>query len=473
MNTLILVHTKALLDQWRQKLGEFLVINHEQEELPPKHSRKKKWSPIGTLSSGGNSLHGIIDIALLQSCVSDDEVKPFIKDYGMVIVDECHHITAVSFERVLKEVTASRVYGLTATPIRKDGLQPIIFMQCGAIRYASGSNEQMASQSFTRLLVPRFTSFRNIGGSNDSYATVIQQLAEDEHRNRLIVEDVRKALAEKRSPIVLTDLTAHVATIAEMLTPHCNNVITLVGADSAKEKRLKMERLQGVDDNEPLVIVATGKYVGEGFDCPRLDTLFLALPVSWKGIIAQYAGRLHRDYEGKSEVCIYDYIDINVPLCEAMYRRRLKGYASVGYTLKPQGLFADVKDETSLIYDGQSFLSHFLRSLAQVKRSVVIACPRVKPGRNSQIMARLLDLVTQGIKIAVVTREPNEHTKRLQMHGAQIILKEDLSLNCAIFDRSVVWYGNVQIISYHNQNDNIVTLHNPELANTILDMLHS
>ncbi len=473
VNTLILVHTKTLLDQWKQKFEEFLIINHEQEVQPSKRGRKKKWSPIGTFSSSGNSLHGIIDIALLQSCVSDGEVKPFVKDYGMVIVDECHHVTAVSFERVLKGVTASRVYGLTATPIRKDGLQPIIFMQCGAIRYTSDSNEQMASQSFTRLMVPRFTLYRNIGANNDSYATVIQQLAEDEHRNRLIVEDVRKALAEKRSPIVLTNLTAHVATIAEMLTPHCNNVITLIGAESAKEKRLKMERLQGVADDEPLVIVATGKYVGEGFDCPRLDTLFLALPVSWKGIVAQYAGRLHRDYEGKSEVRIYDYIDINVPLCEAMYRRRLKGYASVGYSLKPQGLFADVKDETSLIYDGQSFLSHFLRSLAQVKRSVVIACPRVKPGRNSQIMARFLDLVTQGIKIAVVTREPNEHTERLQMHGAQIILKEDFTLNCAIFDRSFVWYGNVQLLGYHSPNDNIITLHNPELATTILNMLHS
>lgn len=472
VNTLILVNNKSLLDQWKQKLEEFLLINHEQEEQPPKRGRKKKWSPIGTLSSAGNSLHGIIDIALLQSCASDGEVKPFVKDYGMVIVDECHHVTAVSFERVLKEVTASRVYGLTATPIRKDGLQPIIFMQCGAIRYTSDSNEQMAKQNFTRLLVPRFTPYRNIGEENDSYTIVIQQLAEDEHRNYLIIEDVRKALAEKRSPIILTNLTAHVATLAEMLKPYCNNVITLVGVESTKEKRLKMERLQGISDDEPLVIVATGKYVGEGFDCPRLDTLFLALPVSWKGIVAQYAGRLHRDYDGKSEVRIYDYIDINVPLCETMYRRRLKGYATVGYTLKPQGLFAEVKDETSLIYDGQSFLTHFLRGLAQVKRGIVIACPKVKPGRNSTIMARLLDLATQGVKIALVTREANEHTEYLQMHGVQIIIKEDLTLNCAILDHSIVWYGNVQILGYHSSNDNIITLPNPELATTMLNILH-
>lgn len=471
VNTLILVHTKALLDQWRQKLEEFLVINHEQEEMPRKRGRRKVWSPIGTLSSAGNSLHGIIDIALLQSCVSEHEVKPFVKDYGMVIVDECHHISAVNFERVLKEVTAARVYGLTATPIRKDGLQPIIFMQCGKIRYTSDPQQQMASQGFTRLLVPRFTPYRNVGCDIDNYANVIQQLAEDEYRNRLIVEDVRQVLAEQRSPIVLTNLKAHVATLAEMLQPHCKNVITLIGAESTKEKRLKMERLQGIPYDEPLAIIATGKYIGEGFDCPRLDTLFLALPVSWKGLIAQYAGRLHRDHDGKSEVRIYDYIDMNVPLCETMYRRRLKGYAGVGYSLKPQGLFADVKDDTSLIYDGQTFLSPFLRSLSKVRRSIVISCPKVKPGRNSQIMARLLDLATQGIKVTVVTREQNEHTDYLAQHGISLTEKPGLSLTCTVIDRSMVWYGDINILGYHSTTDHIISLHNPELATTIINYL--
>ncbi len=471
VNTLILVHTKALLDQWKQKLEEFLIINHEPKEIVPRRGRRRKWSPIGTLSSTSNSLHGIIDIALLQSCVNDREVKPFVKDYGMVIVDECHHISAVNFERVLKAVRAARVYGLTATPIRKDGHQPIIFMQCGPIRYTADSWQQMQSQTFTRLLVPRFTAFRYVIEDNPSFSNVISQLAEDKYRNRLIVDDVRNALKECRSPIVLTSLTSHVATMADLLRPICPNVITLVGSESTKEKRTKMEQLQSIAVDEPMVIVATGKYIGEGFDMPRLDTLFLALPVSWKGLIAQYAGRLHRDHKGKSEVRIYDYIDINVPVCEAMYRRRLKGYASIGYSLKPQGLFAEVKDNTSLIYDGQTFLNPFLRSLSQVKRSIVIACPKGNPGRNSQIMARLLDLATQGIKISVITREHNEHTELLQTHGAQVVIKNGLTLNCAIFDRSVVWYGNVAILGYHSANDNVITLHNPELATTLLNTL--
>ena len=472
VNTLILVHTKALLDQWKQKIEEFLIIDHEQEEKNNKRGRKKKWSPIGTLSSNGNSLHGIIDIALLQSCVTEGEVKPFVKEYGMVIVDECHHVSAVNYERVLKKSNAARVYGVTATPFRKDGHQPIMFMQCGPIRFTADTHSQMSNQHFTRLLIPRYTPFREVTDNKASYNNVIQQLAEDGFRNQLIVKDVCAALKEGRSPIVLTNLKSHVETLVEMLRPHCPNVITLVGSALAKEKRLKMELLQNISDDELMIIVATGKYVGEGFDCPRLDTLFLALPVSWKGIIAQYAGRLHRDHRGKEEVRIYDYIDINVPICEAMYRRRLKGYANVGYSLKPEGLFADVIDENSVIYDGQSFISPFLRNLSQVRRNIVIACPKIKMRKQLQIMARILDMVMQGIKIAVFTREVNEHTELLSMHGANVVIKEKLTLNCAILDRSKLWYGSVNILGYHNADDNIITFHNPEIATSLLEQLN-
>lgn len=157
---------------------------------------------------------------------------------------------------------------------------------------------------------------------------MVQKMSEDVNRNRLITDDVCEALKEGQTPIVLTGLTAHVETLTKALAPHCKHVVTLVGSEPAKEKHRRMEYLQNVQPSEPLVIVATGKYVGEGFDYPRLDTLFLALPVSWKGIVAQYAGRLHREYTGKKEVRIYDYIDIRMPMCDVMYRRRLKGYAS-------------------------------------------------------------------------------------------------------------------------------------------------
>ena len=271
VNTLILVHTKALLDQWKSRLEEFLQIDFTEDNLPKKRGRKRVFSPFGTLDSKGNSLHGKVDIALMQSCLEDDGVKPFVRNYGMLVVDECHHVSAVNFERILKYANASYVYGLTATAIRKDGHQPIIFMQCGPIRYSADTKTQMTSQTFERLLVPRFTSYRELTDDKSTYAPMIQKMAEDESRNRLITNDVCEALKEGRSPIVLTSLTAHVKTLANALTPHCKNVVTLIGSESAKEKRQKMEYLQNVPPSEPLVIVATGKYVGEGFDYPRLD----------------------------------------------------------------------------------------------------------------------------------------------------------------------------------------------------------
>ncbi len=331
VNTLILVHNKALLEQWKERLETFLKIDETIEEPEAKRGRKKLSSVIGCLHAGKNSLHGIIDIALIQSCLSDGEAKPFAKDYGMVIVDECHHVSSVSFEQVLRQVTATYVYGLTATPIRKDGHQPIIFMQCGKIRFTSDAKSQMENQGFKRLLIPRFTTFRDITSDRKTYVQITQDLSEDKVRNEFIIEDVKAAVQNGQTPLVLTTRTAHVRVLAQMLIPFANHVIQLIGADSAKKKRLALQELQSIPASESLVIVATGKYIGEGFDYPRLDTLFLTMPIAWKGNVEQYAGRLHREYTGKSEVRIYDYVDIHVPLCDSMYRKRLKGYSRAGY----------------------------------------------------------------------------------------------------------------------------------------------
>lgn len=471
VNTLVLVHTKALLDQWIKALERFLTIDTIPEENERKRKRRKPLSPIGTLSSTGNKLHGIIDIALMQSCISDNEVKTFVKEYGMVIADECHHVSAVNFEQILKTVNARYVYGLTATPIRKDGHQPIIFMQCGPIRYSADAKAQMLSQSFERLLVPRFTPFRPIVGSDLSYTKVAQQLAEDEYRNLFIVKDVIEVLKEGRSPIILTSRTSHVSILAELLKPHCPNVITLIGSESTKDKRQKMEHLQSIPSSEQLVIVATGKYVGEGFDYARLDMLFLVSPVAWKGIVAQYAGRLHREYEGKQDVQIYDYIDIRVPVCESMYRKRLKGYASIGYRIRNNEAFDSLFPITDVIYDGQNFELPFISDLSKAKQSVVVSCPKVKIGRHSQIADRLADLMANGIEIVLYTKEENEDTISLQHQGISVIYKDHLSLHAAIIDKSTIWYGSVNILGYRSLEDNLIRFRNPEIASNLLDSL--
>ena len=471
VNTLILVHTKALLEQWKSRLEEFLDIDYVEEHTSHKRGRKIAFSPFGTLDSNGNRLHGMADIALIQSCFDDKEVKPFVRDYGMVIVDECHHVSAVNFEHVLKRCNARYVYGLTATPIRKDGHQPIIFMQCGPIRYSADAKMQMASQTFERLLIPRFTSYRELADDKMMYIQILQRMVDDDYRNRLIAADVCKVLDEGRSPIVLTSLTSHVVILSAMLADCCKNVITLIGSESMKEKRSKMERLQNVPKEEALVIIATGKYVGEGFDCPRLDTLFLALPVSWKGIMAQYAGRLHRNYPGKKLVQVYDYIDIHIPMCDVMYKRRLKGYASVGYKIQQN----DSKDlfgiGQGVIFNGKNYQNLFFADLSKASKSVIISATKLWFAKRAPILELLADLSARGVEVIVFTRQLLDKDKIL-LNSVQVNVKEKLSLHTAIIDKSIVWYGSVNYLGYNAEDDNAIKIADSFITEEIIKILY-
>ena len=471
VNTLILVHRKSLLDQWKKQLEDFLEINEVVINDGKKRKSRKQQSPIGTLYSGKDTIHGIIDIALMQSCFEGNEVNSFVENYGMVIVDECHHVSSVSFEQVLRRVKAKYVYGLTATPIRKDGHQPIIFMQCGKIRFTADAQDQMNNQSFSRILIPRFTTFRNISSDDKTYTQIVETISKDEARNRLIIDDVHKAIVEGRTPIVLTSLTSHVRELAEMILPYAKHVITLVGADSIKEKRIAMERLRNIPPTDSLAIVATGKYIGEGFDYPRLDTLFLALPISWKGNIAQYAGRLHRNFEGKKEVRIYDYVDIRVPLCDTMYRKRLKGYASVGYgTISTSGKTDLLKKE--LIFDGNTYKVAFHQDLIGIKQSLVISCQRIKYKYPPRLISQLRDLLHNGIEIAVHIKEQGYNEKDLADAGIDVIYRNDLSIQCAIIDKSILWYGNINLLGYNAEDSNIMRLCDPSIATELIDIIY-
>ena len=480
VNTLILVHSKALLKQWHDRLTEFLNIDYPKHEEKNKRGRRKVFSPIGCFDSSGNTLHGIIDIALIQSCLDEDGVKPFVQDYGMVIVDECHHVSSITFEQVLMSIKANTIYGLTATPIRKDGHQPIIFMQCGPIRFTIDAKSQIAKQSFDRFLIPRFTSYNSILEDRLSIATLYKYLSEDEIRNNLIVDDICKAVNTGRTPIILTNRTAHVSVLAEKLKATIKNVISLTGIGTTKEKREAMQRLQTIPDSEQLVIVATGKYVGEGFDYPRLDTLFLALPISWKGLLTQYAGRLHREYEGKKDVRIYDYIDIHEPICDSMYRKRLKGYAAIGYktinTAQPT-LFDNINDIPSSvvenqIFNGSTFYRPYTSDLTKAKHSIVISSPKLYRTEQNPLVTLLKELAQQGIEILITTATENEQTAFIQSKGLSVKVKPKLSLYTTIIDKEVVWYGSINTLGYASKDDNMIKVTDIYLANELIEMIH-
>lgn len=316
-NTLILVHRRELMEQWQERLQTFLEV--------PKQA-------IGMIGGGKNKRTGIIDIAVIQSLNYKGDVKPFVSEYGQVIVDECHHVSAYSFEQVLREVQARYVFGLTATPKRQDGQEAIVRFQLGPVLLKVDAKILSSSRGFSLRVVPRYTHFQIKPGEQASgIQDIYQQLVDNEERNTLIFDDLLTCLDEGRSPLLLVERTAHAEYFAERLQAFAKNVIVLRGRMGKKQREALRAQIASIPDDQERVVIATGKLIGEGFDDARLDTLFLVHPISWSGTLQQYAGRLHRSHVNKEEVKIYDYIDLQVPMLMAMFKKRVKGYRKMGY----------------------------------------------------------------------------------------------------------------------------------------------
>jgi superfamily II DNA or RNA helicase len=315
-NTLVLVHRAQLLDQWRERLAAFL-------DLPI--------DSIGQIGGGKAKQTGIIDVAVIQSLYRKGEVKDLVADYGHIVVDECHHLSAVSFEQVMRRTRARFVTGLTATPVRKDGHHPIIYMQCGPIRFNMPVRSQVDSSPFEHRVVPRMTGVTWAGATPPTIQELYALIAADTARNEQIVRDVVAAVRHGRSPLVLSGRTEHVEKLCIRLRQHCDKVLMLKGGMAAKERARLMQEL--VIEDSPQIIIATGSYIGEGFDDPRLDTLFLAMPISWHGTLQQYVGRLHRLLDSKKVVEVYDYVDSSIPMLARMFEKRLRGYRALGYSI--------------------------------------------------------------------------------------------------------------------------------------------
>jgi superfamily II DNA or RNA helicase len=345
-NTLILVHRKPLLEQWVAQLSLFLGI-------APKE--------IGQIGGGKRKPSRRVDVAMIQSLVRQGSVSDLVARYGHVVIDECHHLPAVSFEQVLTQSTARYITALTATPYRRDGHQPIIHMQCGPTRFTVKSKNQAAQQPFRHRLICRETSFEATGIDRSTPITdVYAALVGDEQRNRQLVEDVTRSVRAGRSPILLTERRDHLDYFASRLRSVVNHLVILHGGMSAKERRTALATLSTLPDCAERLILATGRYIGEGFDDARLDTLFLAMPVAWKGTLVQYAGRLQRLHPDKTEVRIFDYVDRKVPVLARMFDKRLRGYRSIGYTPDDMPFVEEISDP----WDEDSLRGHYDANLS-------------------------------------------------------------------------------------------------------------
>jgi len=322
VNTLVLVHRQQLMEQWVARLATFLSIEDAE---------------IGRIGGGFKKALGRVDVALIQSLVRKGVVNDRVADYGHLVVDECHHLPAASFEQIARRTKAKYLLGLSATVTRKDGHHPIVTMQCGPIRYRVDAKEQARLRPFSHTVVVRPTSFRadevNESDQRMHFKGLCDAMIADPHRNRMICDDVVRAMEKDRSPLVLTERAEHLHALATLLKPQAQHLIVLKGGMGKKRLRDEMSKASSSLRDEKRVILATGKYIGEGFDDSRLDTLFLTMPVSWRGTIAQYAGRLHRIHDSKKDVQIYDYADLNEPMLARMFDRRCKGYEAIGYTI--------------------------------------------------------------------------------------------------------------------------------------------
>jgi len=434
------------------------------------------------LGGGKENLSGIIDIALMQSLNRLGEVKDCVKDYGMIIVDECHHVAAFSFETTLKTANARYVCGLTATPARKDGHHPIIFMQCGPVRYRDDARRQAEKRPFDHFVIPRFTPLRvplDKDETDVSIQDLYAEIAGNGLRNQLIVDDVVKNHENGRSSLILTERVSHVKLIAAKLREKIPDVISLTGGMGTRVTGEILKRITETPADRQLTLIATGRFVGEGFDEPRLDTLFLTMPISWRGTLQQYAGRLHRLFESKKEVLIYDYVDIHVGKLERMYNKRLNGYASIGYKAKGE---VSAPDSIDIIFDKSNFLPVYSNDIISAEREVLIVSPFVTLRRTQQMMQHLEAALQKKVKVIVVTRPLEDFREKdtaslqgalklLKDAGVNMIFRANIHQKFAVVDQRISWYGSINLLSFGSAEESIMRLESPNIANVLVKSL--
>lgn len=482
VNTLVLVHNAEIMKNWVEDFEKFLQIDEEAPEyITPKGRHKKRKSIIGTLSGGRNTLGGILDVAMITSLGQGDEVNPLVKNYGMVIMDECHHAGASIAEDVLNAVSAKYVYGLTATPKRDDGQEQKIFMQFGPIRYRYTAKDRAAAQNVRHFVYPRFTRLYIPNANKLSYNQARRAVVESEVRNEQILSDVAACLQTGRTPLVLTKEKEHAAFLYEQLKSKADHIFLLQGGSSAKQKEELRTQMRAVPSTESVVLVAIGQYIGEGFNFPRLDTMMLTMPISWQGNVEQYAGRLHRDYEGKQDVIIYDYVDAHIRVLESMYYKRLRTYKRIGYEIiaTPN----EEKQTVNAIFDSESYLSVYEKDLQQARKSIYIASPGLNKNKIRRLITLLEERQAAGVSVTVITLPAEsypqariEPTKVLQTMlaatGICVVPQPDLHTHFAVIDQEIVWYGSTNLLSRDKEDDGLMRICSRDVALELLEGMY-
>ena len=482
VSTLILVDRVDLMNQWLKRLDEFLDINEDLPEYQTKSGRtRKRKTLIGNLQGAHDTLTGIVDVAMIRSLKKKDGFHPMLKEYSQVYFDECHHAASDSAIEVLQEINAKYVYGVTATPKRGDGKEKINEFLLGPIRYRFTAKDRAEEQNIDHLVYPRFTKtvkphhLSKTPYGNEAFELIRNNDARDEQ----IIRDVVECVQAGRTPVILTKYVDHAKKLSARLKEYADRLILLTGANGTKVRRVQVEELNNVDDVESLILVGTGSLLGEGFDYPRLDTLFMATPVSGENVVEQYVGRLNRDYEGKENVIVYDYVDSHIPKFDKMFASRMKAYKKIGYELCVN--MDGEKQKVNAIYDIENYAEVYWRDLEEAKFSIIVSSPTINNQKVNHIIKVLGKRLELGIKATVVTWHPDSYKygrddtrmelmERLRKAGFEIRLVEDLCEHYAVIDDEIVWYGSMNLLSKEDADDNLMRVCSREIAEELLEI---
>lgn len=395
---------------------------------------------------------------------------------------ECHHCASETIANVLKEVKARYVYGVTATPKRGDGLEKINYMLIGPIRYSYTAKEKAMEQGIQHLVYPRFTRTVPPRGvingkmhPNEAYDIIHHNDIRDEQ----IIEDIKNCVSAGRTPVVLSRYKDHSEKLYERLKDYADHVFLMTGNNSKKEHKKILQQMHQVDKAESLILIATGSLVGEGFDFPRLDTLFMATPVSFRGVVEQYAGRLNRDYAGKENVIIYDYVDNHIPMFDNMYAKRLKAYKQIGYELAC-GLQIG-KQTVNAIYDWDNYSTYYHKDLLGANNNIIISSPVISGPKVYELINLLKEKQMSGVQITIVTWAPDSYrfgdaAYWMQLHedmrqaGFYIKTVEESCERFAVIDQEVVWYGNINLLAKDKVDDSIMRVLSKEIASELMEI---
>ena len=408
VSTLILLQSSALMEQWQGALEKFLHIDEELPEYETPTGRKRRRKRIiGKLQGAHDSTTGIIDIVMVGSVCKNGEYHRRLKEYGLILVDECHHAASDTIVDILQEANAKYVYGVTATPFRGDGLEKINYMLLGPIRYQYTSKDRAKEQGIEHLVYPRFTRAVAPRFSQDKMHPneAYEIIRNNEDRDKLIIQDVKQCVDDGRTPVVLSKYVEHSQRLYQRLINYADKVFLLSGRNSKKEHKEILKQMKQVTPGESMILVATGKLIGEGFDYPRLDTLVMATPVAWKGVVEQYAGRLNRDYDGKKSVIIYDYVDSHISMFDRMYHKRLKAYRQIGYNIFSGG--EAQKQISNAIFDIDNYIDVYQADLLTAEKEIIISSPAISGKKVYSMIHLLKEKQEAGVKIAIVTWKPD------------------------------------------------------------------